>query len=180
MHCGLVCLLASVLAVGVFAGAAPINKRAVEKLRLLCSIEQNRILDEIVENRSRLALEGLLLERVLPRCPQDKMDARLPGDEGASPPVARSVSIHAAFRHHHIAPGCHSVPLAHTHHAAPRFCAGGQSGKVKKKRKSRKIVMPTAKPRNLYDTPRWLSSCAVAVGASCPSPHILPGSGRSG
>lgn len=61
MHCGLVCLLASVLAVGVFAGAAPINKRAVAKLRLLCSIEQNRILDEIVENRSRLALEGLLL-----------------------------------------------------------------------------------------------------------------------
>jgi uncharacterized membrane protein len=61
MRCGLVCLLASLLSVCVFAFMLPMHTRKHDKLRVLMSKEQNNILDEIVGNRARLSFEGLLI-----------------------------------------------------------------------------------------------------------------------
>ena len=61
MRCGLVCLLASVLTVGAFACALPMNMKAIEDLRILLDARQIEILDEIAAERARLSFEGLLL-----------------------------------------------------------------------------------------------------------------------
>lgn len=61
MRCGLVCLLASVLTVGAFACALPMNMKAIEDLRILLDARQIEILDDIAAERARLSFEGLLL-----------------------------------------------------------------------------------------------------------------------
>lgn len=61
MRCGLVCLLASVLTVGAFACALPMNMQAFEDLRILLDEKQIAILDDIAAERARLSFEGLLL-----------------------------------------------------------------------------------------------------------------------
>tara|TARA_Y100000389_G_scaffold7521_1_gene7218 strand:- start:54 stop:488 length:435 start_codon:yes stop_codon:yes gene_type:complete len=61
MRCGLVCLLASVLTVGAFACALPMNMKAIEDLRILLDEKQIAILDDIAAERARLSFEGLLL-----------------------------------------------------------------------------------------------------------------------
>uniref|UniRef100_A0A6C0J391 Uncharacterized protein n=1 Tax=viral metagenome TaxID=1070528 RepID=A0A6C0J391_9ZZZZ len=61
MRCGMVCLFASVMAVGAFACALPMNMKAIEDLRILLDEKQIAILDDIAAERSRLSFEGLLL-----------------------------------------------------------------------------------------------------------------------
>jgi len=61
MRCGLVCLFASVMAVGAFVCALPMNMKAIEDLRILLDDNQIKILDEIAAERARLSFEGLLL-----------------------------------------------------------------------------------------------------------------------
>lgn len=61
MRCGLVCLLASVLTVGAFACALPMNMDAIEDLRILLDEKQITILNDIAAERARLSFEGLLL-----------------------------------------------------------------------------------------------------------------------
>jgi hypothetical protein len=61
MRRGCICLLASVLAVIIFACTYPMNIRATDDLRLLLNEEQTEILDEIVKERSRIAFEGLMI-----------------------------------------------------------------------------------------------------------------------
>lgn len=57
----MVCLFASVMAVGAFACALPMNMKAIEDLRILLDEKQLAILDDIAAERSRLSFEGLLL-----------------------------------------------------------------------------------------------------------------------
>lgn len=61
MRCGMVCLFASVMAVGAFACALPMNMKAIEDLRILLDENQITILDNIAAERSRLSFEGLLI-----------------------------------------------------------------------------------------------------------------------
>ena len=61
MRCGLVCLFASVMAVGTFACAMPKNLKAIEDLRILLDDKQIAILDDIAAERARLSFQGLLL-----------------------------------------------------------------------------------------------------------------------
>ena len=61
MHCGLVCLFASILAVGAFACALPMNMKAIQELRILLDENQIAILNEIVAERARISFEGLLI-----------------------------------------------------------------------------------------------------------------------
>ena len=60
MRRGCVCLLASVLAVTIFACTYPMNIRATDDLRLLLNQKQTEILDEIVQERARISFEGLM------------------------------------------------------------------------------------------------------------------------
>lgn len=57
----MVCLLASVLSVGAFACALPMNMRAIDDLRGLLDEKQLKILDDVAAERARLSFEGLLL-----------------------------------------------------------------------------------------------------------------------
>ena len=61
MRCDLACLLASALVVASFSCSFPVNRKITEKLRALLTNEQTAILDDIVAERSRIALEGLVL-----------------------------------------------------------------------------------------------------------------------
>lgn len=57
----MVCLFASIMAVGAFACALPMNMKAIEDLRMLLDEKQIAILDDIAAERSRLSFEGLLI-----------------------------------------------------------------------------------------------------------------------
>jgi hypothetical protein len=61
MRCGVTCLIASVLAVASFACMLPAHAKETDQLRALLDEDQLKILDGVVYERSRLALEGLLL-----------------------------------------------------------------------------------------------------------------------
>ena len=61
MRCGIVCLLASVLSICVFACCLPMNLKSTEDLTALLNENQLKILDDIVSERARLSFEGLML-----------------------------------------------------------------------------------------------------------------------
>lgn len=65
MRCTLVCLLASVVAIGSFACMMPVNTNAIAELRELLDERQLEILNGIVEERSRIAFEGLVLGLII-------------------------------------------------------------------------------------------------------------------
>lgn len=65
MRCGVTCLVASALAVASFVCMLPMHVKETDKLRALLNEDQVGILDNVVYERSRLALEGLLLGLVV-------------------------------------------------------------------------------------------------------------------
>jgi hypothetical protein len=61
MRSGVVCLIASALAIGAFACSIPGTQSTQEDLRRTLSAAQLELLDNITSERSRLAFEGLIL-----------------------------------------------------------------------------------------------------------------------
>lgn len=57
----MVCLFSSVMAVGVFACALPMNMKAIQELRILLDDNQIAILDDIAAERASLSFQGLLI-----------------------------------------------------------------------------------------------------------------------
>lgn len=65
MNCALICIIASFFSIIAFAYTLPTNSNAHQNLRLLLDESQNKILDEIVNERAAISFHGLLCGLVL-------------------------------------------------------------------------------------------------------------------